>query len=267
MQPVLFWLAGTVLSAYIVYEVIKTSRDYPTLKQAVAQGDAEARAQFYMRIVRFEWVSAALALVALSFDRTKLTAASLQLSDTGFGRWISSETANFSRSSGIVGIAAGLLLGLGIMSIVRLRARRSKPAPPDTGTKSWVRKVVPDIGPLIPITARERLLFAVVAISAGICEEIVFRGWLLFSLHSPFGLTGTALVLLAAMLFGLCHVYQGVTGVIGATLAGLLLTALYVVTGTLLVPIVLHALIDLRVAILPNSVPQVIRTQFQEERA
>ena len=220
-----------------------------------------------MRIVRFEWISAFLALVALSFDRTKLTAASLQLDDTGFGRWISSETAELGRSGGLIGIAAGLLLGLGIMSIVRLRARRSKPASQDNQTKSWLRKIVPDIGPLIPITGHERRLFAAVAISAGICEEIVFRGWLLFSLHSPFGLTGTALVLLAALLFGLCHVYQGVTGAIGATLAGLLLTALYVITGTLLAPIILHALIDLRVAIVPNSLPRVMRAQLQEKRA
>ena len=111
------------------------------------------------------------------------------------------------------------------------------------------------------VQSEERLLFSAVAISAGICEEIVFRGWLLSVLHNPLGFTGTTLVFVAAALFGLCHIYQGPTGVVGATAAGVLLTALYVATGTLLAPIVLHALIDIRMAVLPSSAPRVVRAQ------
>jgi membrane protease YdiL (CAAX protease family) len=40
-----------------------------------------------------------------------------------------------------------------------------------------------------------------------------------------------------------------------------LLTAIYVATGTLLVPIVLHALIDIRMAVLPSNRPQMARAQ------
>jgi len=127
--------------------------------------------------------------------------------------------------------------------------------------KQWWHRFIPDIATLIPTTGRERLIFAAVAISAGICEEIVFRGWLLYFLHAPIGITGSMLVLFAALLFGLCHIYQGPTGVFGATGAGVLLTGVYVVTGTLLVPIVLHALIDLRMAIVPSNALQVARAQ------
>lgn len=113
------------------------------------------------------------------------------------------------------------------------------------------RKLMPDFTALIPVTGRERLLWAAAAISAGICEEIVFRGWLLATLHDSVGLGGTALVPTAAAIFGLAHTYQGVTGVILTALAGVLFCVLYVATGSLLVPILLHCVVDLRFAFLP----------------
>jgi hypothetical protein len=258
------YVAGVALACFVIWEVKKMYRDYPKFKQAVAQGDLEARPRLYMQILRFEWLSALLALVALGFDKTKLMAATLHLGDTAFGRWIS-ETRAAGNSQIFGGIVAGLLIGVVLLTVMRLRARRHAPAAAErvaeVADKSWWRRLVPDITTLIPTTGRERLVFCTVAISAGVCEEIVFRGWLLSVLHSPLGLTGTTLVLVAAALFGLCHVYQGPTGVIGTTVAGVLLTAFYVATGTLLAPIVLHALIDLRMAVLPSNRPQVMRAQ------
>ena len=79
----------------------------------------------------------------------------------------------------------------------------------------------------------------------------MFRGWLLSTLHGSLSLNGTALVLVAATIFGLVHVYQGITGIVGTALGGVLFCVLYVVTGSLLAPILLHILIDLRFAFLP----------------
>jgi membrane protease YdiL (CAAX protease family) len=257
-------LTSLILAGYVIRDVSKARRQYGQLKQAIAQGDPEARSRFYMRILRFEWVSAVLALIALGFDRTKLSAATLQMGNTAFGRWLSASGESFD--SGVVGgVAAGLLIGLILMIIVRLRARRHAPAPAADVSKPWWRKLLPDFTALIPVTGRERMLFAGVAVSAGICEEIVFRGWLLFTLHNDLAVTGTTLIVLAAAIFGLCHMYQGVTGIVATTLAGAFLCALYIGTGTLLVPIVLHCLIDLRMAILPSSSPQVPQAQMQQE--
>ena len=106
---------------------------------------------------------------------------------------------------------------------------------------------------------QERWLWVAVALSAGICEEIVFRGWLLATLHDIVGLTGTALLVAASVAFGLAHVYQKVTGVVATTIAGLLFCVLYVKTGSLLLPILLHCLIDVRFAVLPA--PRTAQTQ------
>ena len=67
-----------------------------------------------------------------------------------------------------------------------------------------------------------------------------------------FGATGSAIaaVVVSVLLFGLLHVYQGVAGVVGTTLIGGLLFVSYVTTGSILVPIVLHVLFDLRSLVL-----------------
>jgi uncharacterized protein len=59
------------------------------------------------------------------------------------------------------------------------------------------------------------------------------------------------LVLVAAACFGLAHFYQGATGMIGTAFAGVLFTFLYVQSGSLLLPILMHILIDLRWVLLP----------------
>ena len=110
---------------------------------------------------------------------------------------------------------------------------------------------MPDFSALVPTTARERLLWVAVAVSAGICEEIVFRGWLLSTLHGSLRFEGAALILAAAVLFGLAHSYQGITGMVLTALAGLLFCGLYVATGSLVWPILLHIVVDVRFAVLP----------------
>src|SRR5579864_1468978 len=188
MFHIISYVAGVALACFVIFEVKRLYRDYPKFKQAVARGEPDARTRLYVRILRFEWISAPLAIVALGFDKTKLTAATLQLEDTSFGYWL--EQARGAGNRAIVGGALiGLLLGMVLLTVVRLRARRHAPAVVETVAvveeKPWWRRLVPDIATLIPTSGRERLLFSAVAISAGICEEIVFRGWLLSVLHGP----------------------------------------------------------------------------------
>jgi uncharacterized protein len=108
-----------------------------------------------------------------------------------------------------------------------------------------------------PATSAERRWFAFLCVTAGICEEILFRGFLLQYLHVfPWTLNLTLALLIAAVIFGLNHLYGGVGGVVGGAVAGVLLGLLFVLTGNLLLPMVLHAAMDLcKLVILrpPNS--------------
>ncbi|HTT06654.1 MAG TPA: CPBP family intramembrane glutamic endopeptidase [Steroidobacteraceae bacterium] len=61
---------------------------------------------------------------------------------------------------------------------------------------------------LLPRGAVESALWVALAVSAGICEETIFRGYLQRQLIAMTGRPDTGLVL-AAMIFGLGHLYQG----------------------------------------------------------
>ena len=64
---------------------------------------------------------------------------------------------------------------------------------------------------------------------------------------------GVALILAAAVMFGLAHAYQGITGMVATGLAGAVFCVLYVRTGSLTAPILLHMLVDVRFAFLPRK--------------
>ncbi|HZD93772.1 MAG TPA: type II CAAX endopeptidase family protein, partial [Candidatus Sulfotelmatobacter sp.] len=81
------------------------------------------------------------------------------------------------------------------------------------------------IGSLLPQSTLEVLLWIVVSISAGICEEIIFRGYFQRQ-FAAYTSSMTAGVLLQALVFGLGHSYQGVKQVVIISVLGLLYGAL-----------------------------------------
>lgn len=235
------------LVAFVVREVWLFAARYRRLKEDLVRGDARARERLYGRALVFQWTSAALALFALRFDWSAFRPDLRTLGDSPLVR-----TLPMTGDSGhgtIVGL--GLGLGLGTLALALARRRAGARTTRATGTAPPWRRLMPDIAALLPVTRRERLLWLAVSVSAGICEELVFRGWLLHVLHDPLGLAGTALILVAAAGFGLGHAYQGVGGVILATLGGVLFCGLYLGTGGLLIPILLHIAVDARFALVP----------------
>jgi membrane protease YdiL (CAAX protease family) len=97
---------------------------------------------------------------------------------------------------------------------------------------------------LLPRTGTERVAFIGLSFTAGICEELVFRGFLVTMLHTASGSMLLALVV-SSFAFGVVHAYQDSGGMARATLLGLLLAAPFVLTGSLLAPIIAHVAIDL----------------------
>jgi membrane protease YdiL (CAAX protease family) len=97
---------------------------------------------------------------------------------------------------------------------------------------------------ILPHDARELRVYAFVALSAGIAEEIVYRGvltTLLTRLTGSFVLAGFA----SAAVFGVSHLLQGWRAVI--TIFGIALLSQWLVafTGSLLPVMAVHALYDL----------------------
>jgi sodium transport system permease protein len=85
------------------------------------------------------------------------------------------------------------------------------------------------------ISAFQMILF--LAILPGICEEIAFRGTLLYGLRRKFRPVG--LTLIVGMVFGLFHV--ALFRILPASFLGIILTATALLTGSIFPGMVLHA--------------------------
>ncbi|WP_031168136.1 CPBP family intramembrane glutamic endopeptidase [Streptosporangium roseum] len=99
---------------------------------------------------------------------------------------------------------------------------------------------------LLPRTTAERWYAAGLSVTAGITEEIVYRGLLIAVGMGALGLSKEVAAVCALAVFVVGHLYQGWRGMLVVTLLGAALTSLYLRSGSLLLPILLHALIDLR---------------------
>jgi len=108
-----------------------------------------------------------------------------------------------------------------------------------------------ELGYLLPQNARERVWWALLSLTAGICEECVFRSFLFHYLHvDPWRLGIAASLALACVIFALGHLYQGVKAAAATGLLAVMFFGFFLSTGNLLLSIVLHALADLRILLL-----------------
>jgi uncharacterized protein len=136
-----------------------------------------------------------------------------------------------------VAVTAGLLaIVVVVFAIILRRIRHAPQRVSSVGTHS-VRHIVPGFG-------LEMVLFALVSVTAGICEELLYRGWLVNILRVATGSVWTAVGVSAAM-FGIGHAYQGATGILRTTFVGLQLALLFVFVDSLIPGQVVHATVDL----------------------
>ncbi len=96
---------------------------------------------------------------------------------------------------------------------------------------------------ILPQSRAELVPFLALALTAGLCEEFLYRGFAMSALTRA-GLPVWAVVLLSSVLFGLAHLYQGRGGLVGTLVIGTVFgTARIAYDG--LVPVVLwHFAVD-----------------------
>ncbi len=81
------------------------------------------------------------------------------------------------------------------------------------------------------------------SVTAGCCEELLYRGFLIWYLNH--WCPPVISLLLSCTAFGLAHYYQGLSGILKTGIVGLLMGFVYLLTETLLWPALAHVLIDL----------------------
>ncbi|HNP16164.1 MAG TPA: type II CAAX endopeptidase family protein [Terrimesophilobacter sp.] len=166
--------------------------------------------------------------------------------------WFRGVLASSGLVSGlVVGGAIGLLIG--VIALVFF------------GRNSTEVPTIGDIHALLPRNRAELKYGWLLSINAGVVEELLFR------LAMPvliFGVFGDALLAISVSLvvFGALHAYQGVGGVIGSFLIGVVLMAVFLATGNILWPILLHAVFNLRSLVLIPVVVYQVHLPEEERR-
>ncbi|SDO75590.1 CAAX protease self-immunity [Klenkia soli] len=237
-------LAAVVVAAYLVVGEPFVGHVLHRRFEDRMRTDAQARRSFYVRLLILEWGLSSLVLVVF------LAAPDVDGGQLGL-RWPK------AWPGWITGLACLALLAFVVVSTRALRSGALADAPPPVPRPGEGRHSEPAVQStvaLLPRSATERRLFAVVGVTAGICEEWLYRGFFLAVVAAVVpGLASGWLVAVAAVAFGAAHAYQGVGGVLLTGVLGGVFAALYLQTGSLLLPVLLHAAVDLRFLLVPSA--------------
>jgi membrane protease YdiL (CAAX protease family) len=211
--PALYWLNGLM----------------PWSRGLFARSDRHWRRPFYFSILALHWGTAIVAFAWIQYTGVTLESLGVQ--------------------------QIQLLVGLALLALLGLAAAHFAYQPPVTGSGGDGKTELPTYKKihnlLAPETKRERLEFVFVSLSAGLCEEFLYRGFGILALQSlgaPYWLA----LLLPALSFALLH-GRAALSTMGLywVLKGVFYGWLYLWSGNLMVVIVLHTLWDLGLLVKP----------------
>lgn len=125
------------------------------------------------------------------------------------------------------------------------------------GYRDTMHQQLQSMDDFLPGTRREKIVWVFISITAGVCEELLFRSLMFYYFPLLFpGISIIGVVMISSLLFGLGHCYQGVKGVLSATLMGGFFGCLYYFTGSIWLCMLFHTLIDARIILmLPANPP------------
>ena len=141
-------------------------------------------------------------------------------------------------------IDTGFLLGLALTAtaiVVMMRQYGSLDNASEK-TRESLRRQIGDLEFMMPRNSAELGRFYAVSATAGIVEETLWRGYMFWYLGHIMPLGAAAIV--TSVVFGFGHIYQGVANVPKIILLGGIFAGLYLLTGSLWLPMLLHAVFD-----------------------
>jgi membrane protease YdiL (CAAX protease family) len=134
----------------------------------------------------------------------------------------------------------------------------------DPEKRAAAREQLQSVGSLLPRSRAEMAGFTALSVTAGICEEFLYRGFLIWYLDKISGMLFA--VVISSLLFGLGHAYQGSAAIVKTAVVGLVMAGLFVLTESLWVPIALHAFVDVNMGSLGRAVVRVSESGDESPR-
>ncbi len=183
--------------------------------------DTTEKLTLYAATIAFQWLM--LGVVAWRAFARGLTPAELGLS------------GHLSLQITLGGVLGGMIIG-GLQWLNLRRMGKMQGAAPD-----FMRKLASRI---LPHTLVELLPYLALAVTAGVCEEFLYRGFAMAAL-SRAGLSTWVVVLGTSVLFGLAHTYQGRAGILGTGVLGVLFAVARVQYSSLAPAMIWHTGVDI----------------------
>lgn len=203
----LFLLAGWPLLSYVVMGESKPETGFAGM---------DLVSQIYLPTIIIEWVIFLVVFLVLRKGKENLSA-------VGFSRFT---LANLGIGLGFLLVANIILFSLAhILQFFHLTIPK-------------------EVAFILPRTKTERFFWIILSITAGICEETGFRGYVLTKLNL-FLNNWYFTVVISSLCFGLGHFYQGIGGIILTGTYGLLFCLLFIWRKSLIPGIFAHFLQDL----------------------
>lgn len=201
---------------------------WPRFRAAVAGQEPDVRVRAYRHEIVVQWIAAGV-LVAMWAGNGR-TWSALRLTPPGAVGWMMSVFIVLS----MIGLTIRQLRaveGASVERLQRIRARLSAASAENSKMEF-----------LMPRTLREYRWFLGLSVTAGVCEELMCRGYFTWVLAPWLGAIGAVAVVSVG--FGVGHAYQGRTGIVKTAMVGAVMGAIMLATGWVIPAMIAHALID-----------------------
>lgn len=211
-----------LVSIAVIWPLYEYFVDWPEIQRLFGERQRSARARMYRRSITTQWGLVAAGIALWEFKGRDYAPLRLGLPDR-WRLWLAI----------LLVVLLAALQGMQALKVLRNPELRSHLR--EMLTKS-------ELANLLPHTKHEFEMFIAASLTAGVCEEFLFRGFFIVILAPLLGWWPSAA--LGLVLFGVLHAYQGKAGMVRTALVGALMTFVLVATQSLVTAMALHALID-----------------------
>lgn len=222
----IFSLFLLVILAIIGYGIAVDRKEYAVLDKAK---DTAARQRFYRKWIATSWLFYGLPSIVGLLILSKM-GVDISLPEVGVN---------------LVPAAVSVSVIVLLLTVATLVQAKRASADDRKKVQQEINQVSGSI--IIARNSSERRLAAVLSLSAGINEELFFRAFLPVVI---IGLIGSDLAILAivisVVIFGAVHLYQGLRGIMLTGIIGVVMMVVYLATGSIFWPIILHIIMDIR---------------------